>query len=89
MFKKSYCIQSFRRSNGMLQIFDVTRTIVAGKPTQRQIDVWNLEKKAQDAAFAAIQIGAPCEQVDAAARAVIEKGGFSTNYKLPGQPKDI
>jgi Xaa-Pro dipeptidase len=65
---------------------DITRTIVAGKPTQRQIDVWNLEKKAQDAAFAAIQIGAPCEQVDAAARAVIEKGGFSTNYKLPGLP---
>jgi Xaa-Pro dipeptidase len=65
---------------------DITRTIVAGKPTQRQIDVWNLEKKAQDAAFAAIKIGAPCEQVDAAARAVIEKGGFSTNYKLPGLP---
>ena len=65
---------------------DITRTIVAGKPTQRQIDVWNLEKKAQDAAFAAIQIGAPCEQVDAAARAVIEKGGFSSNYKLPGLP---
>jgi Xaa-Pro dipeptidase len=65
---------------------DITRTIVAGKPTQRQIDVWNLEKKAQDAAFAAIKIGATCEQVDAAARAVIEKGGFSTNYKLPGLP---
>jgi len=65
---------------------DITRTVVAGKPTQRQIDVWNLEKQAQDAAFAAIKIGAPCEQVDAAARAVIEKGGFSTNYKLPGLP---
>ncbi len=65
---------------------DITRTIVVGKPTQRQIDVWNLEKKAQDAAFAAIKIGVPCEQVDAAARAVIEKGGFNTNYKLPGLP---
>ena len=65
---------------------DITRTIVVGKPTQRQIDVWNLEKKAQDAAFAAIKIGAPCEQVDAAARALIEKGGFNTNYKLPGLP---
>jgi Xaa-Pro dipeptidase len=65
---------------------DITRTIVVGKPTQRQIDVWNLEKKAQDAAFAAMKIGAPCEQVDAAARAVIENGGFSKNYKLPGLP---
>ena len=65
---------------------DITRTIVVGKPTQRQMDVWNLEKKAQDAAFAAMKIGAPCEQVDAAARAVIENGGFSKNYKLPGLP---
>ena len=65
---------------------DISRTIVVGKPTQRQKDVWNLEKQAQDAAFAAIQIGAPCEVVDAAARAVIEKAGFLKNYQLPGLP---
>ena len=65
---------------------DISRTIVVGKPTQRQVDVWNLEKQAQDAAFAAIKIGAPCEVVDAAARAVIEKAGFHKNYQLPGLP---
>lgn len=65
---------------------DITRTIVVGKPTQRQTDVWNLELEAQNAAFAAIKIGAPCEVVDAAARAVIEKAGFNKNYKLPGLP---
>jgi Xaa-Pro dipeptidase len=65
---------------------DITRTIVVGKPTQRQIDVWNIELEAQNAAFAAIKIGAPCEVVDAAARAVIEKAGFKSNYKLPGLP---
>jgi Xaa-Pro dipeptidase len=65
---------------------DISRTIVAGKASQRQIDVWNIEKQAQDAAFAAIKIGAPCEVVDAAARAVIEKSGFAKNYKLPGLP---
>jgi Xaa-Pro dipeptidase len=65
---------------------DITRTIVVGRPTQRQIDVWNIEKEAQTAAFNAIKIGAPCEQVDAAARAVITKAGFSTDYKLPGLP---
>jgi Xaa-Pro dipeptidase len=65
---------------------DISRTIVVGKPTQRQIDVWNLEKQAQDAAFAAIKIGAPCEVVVAAARAVIEKAGFHKNYQLPGLP---
>jgi Xaa-Pro dipeptidase len=65
---------------------DITRTIVVGKPSQRQIDVWNTELEAQNAAFAAIKIGAPCEVVDAAARAVIEKAGFKSNYKLPGLP---
>lgn len=65
---------------------DITRTIVLGKPSQRQIDVWNIEKEAQDAAFEAIKIGATCESVDAAARAVIESAGFSKNYKLPGLP---
>ncbi len=65
---------------------DITRTIVVGKPTQRQTDVWNLEKKAQDAAFTAIKIGSACEVVDEAARAVIESSGFSKNYQLPGLP---
>lgn len=65
---------------------DITRTICVGKPNQRQIDVWNLEKAAQDAAYAAVKIGATCESVDAAARKVIESNGFSKNYKLPGLP---
>ena len=65
---------------------DITRTIVVGKPTDKQIAVWNQEKKAQDAAFAAIRLGAPCEVVDAAARAVIENAGYGKNYKLPGLP---
>lgn len=65
---------------------DITRTFVAGKASQGQRDVWNLEKEAQDAAFRAIRIGATCESVDAAARAVIEKAGFAKNYALPGLP---
>ena len=50
------------------------------------IDDWNLEKQAQDAAFAAIKIGSPAEVVDAAARKVIESNGFLNNYRLPGLP---
>lgn len=65
---------------------DITRTIVFGKPSQKQIDVWELEKTAQEAAFKAAQIGATCESVDAAARAVIESAGFAKQYKLPGLP---
>jgi Xaa-Pro dipeptidase len=65
---------------------DITRTTVFGKPTQRQLDVWNLEKKAQVAAFAAARVGATCESVDAAARKVITDAGFGPGYKVPGLP---
>jgi Xaa-Pro dipeptidase len=65
---------------------DITRTVVYGKPSQRQIDVWNLEKEAQAAGFAAARVGAPCEAVDAAARKVITDAGFGPGYKVPGLP---
>jgi len=65
---------------------DITRTTVFGKPTQRMRDVWETEKKAQNAAFAAAKVGATCESVDAAARKVITDAGFGPGYKTPGLP---
>ena len=65
---------------------DITRTVVFGKPTKRQTDVWNLEKRAQMAAFDAAKPGALCEAVDAAARKVITDAGFGPDYKVPGLP---
>jgi Xaa-Pro dipeptidase len=65
---------------------DVTRTTVFGKPTPRQRQVWDIERKAQDAALAAARVGAPCEAVDFAARKVITDAGFGPGYKVPGLP---
>jgi Xaa-Pro dipeptidase len=65
---------------------DITRTVIFGKPTDRQRFVWDLERKAQDAALGAANVGATCESVDAAARDVITKGGFGPGYKVPGLP---
>ena len=65
---------------------DITRTFVFGKATQRQTDIWNLERRSQDAGFAAAKVGAPCEAVDAAARKVITDAGFGPDYKVPGLP---
>jgi Xaa-Pro dipeptidase len=65
---------------------DITRTVVFGKPTQRQRDVWEIEQRAQQAAFNTIKIGTPCEAVDAAARKVITDAGFGPGYKTPGLP---
>jgi Xaa-Pro dipeptidase len=65
---------------------DITRTYVFGEPNADQRRIWDLEKEAQAAAFAAAEPGAPCEQVDYAARAVLEKAGLGPDYNLPGLP---
>jgi Xaa-Pro dipeptidase len=65
---------------------DVTRTTVFGRATARQTEIWNLERRAQDAGFAAARVGAPCEAVDVAARKVITEAGFGPDYRLPGLP---
>jgi Xaa-Pro dipeptidase len=65
---------------------DITRTTVFGQPTKRQRQIWDLERKAQDAALAAAKPGATCESVDAAARKVITDFGFGPGYKVPGLP---
>jgi Xaa-Pro dipeptidase len=61
---------------------DITRTAVFGAPpTGRQRQVWDLVRKAQDAAFRAARPGVEAQAVDAAARRVIEEGGFGPGYK--------
>lgn len=60
---------------------DITRTTVFGEPTKMQRDRWNLERQAQDAAFAVIKPGVSCESVDAAARTVINDAGFGPEYE--------
>ncbi len=65
---------------------DISRTVVFGKPTPRQRDIWNLARKAQSIALAAAKVGVTCESIDAAARKVITDAGFGPDYKLPGLP---
>lgn len=65
---------------------DITRSFVFGKPSARQREVWNLERKTQDAALAAVRPGTPCDSIDAASRKVLADAGFGPDYKLPGLP---
>lgn len=61
---------------------DITRTGVFGAPpTERQRKVWDIVRKAQEAAFKAAKPGVECQAVDAAARKVIEDAGFGPDYK--------
>lgn len=65
---------------------DITRTWIFGTPDDEQRRIWDLEKAAQAAAFAAVRPGVACEEVDAAARKVLEAGGLGPDYRLPGLP---
>jgi Xaa-Pro dipeptidase len=65
---------------------DITRTVVFGEASKRQREVWDIEKAAQAAGFAAAKLGDPCENVDIAARKVITDAGFGPGYKVPGLP---
>ena len=65
---------------------DITRTYVFGEASPEQKRVWDLEKQAQAAAFAAVKPGVPCEEIDAVARRVLAAAGFSPDYELPGLP---
>jgi Xaa-Pro aminopeptidase len=65
---------------------DITRSYVFGDASPRQRQIWNLEKAAQAAGFAAAKPGNRCEDVDAAARGVIVAAGFGPGYATPGLP---
>jgi len=60
---------------------DVTRTVVFGQPSDRQRQVWDIVRKAQVAAHDAIRPGVCCEDIDRAARKVIEDADFGPDYK--------
>jgi Xaa-Pro dipeptidase len=61
---------------------DVTRTGVFGKPSAKVQQVFELVRKAQDAALDAARAGRLSGTVDDAARAVIVAGGYGPDYKF-------
>jgi len=61
---------------------DITRTTVFGRPTDKQLKVFDIVKRAQSAALKAARPGVACEDVDAAARKVIVDAGFGPDYKF-------
>jgi Xaa-Pro dipeptidase len=61
---------------------DISRTFVLGKATDKMKHVFEIERRAQDAALAAARPGVECQAVDAAARKVIVDAGFGPDYKF-------
>ena len=60
---------------------DITRTVIFGKPSDRQREIWDVERKAQDDARDAVKPGVPCGAIDDAARKVISDAGLGPDYK--------
>ncbi len=60
---------------------DISRSFVYGKPTDKQLKVFDVVQKAQAAALNAAKPGVPCHAIDDAARQVITAAGFGPDYK--------
>jgi len=59
---------------------DMTRTIVVGKPSEKQMRLHAIVRDAQEKAFAAIKPKAKTREVDAVARKAIEEAGFGEQF---------
>jgi len=60
--------------------YDITRSTFYGTPTDEYRRVWDVVHEAQGAAIDRAKPGVRCAEVDAAARAVIEKAGYGEYF---------
>ncbi|QIQ02040.1 aminopeptidase P family protein [Streptomyces liangshanensis] len=59
---------------------DTTRTVHVGEPTAEERAVHDLVREAQQAGFEAVRPGVACQEVDRAARAVIDAAGYGEYF---------
>ena len=59
---------------------DISRTFVLGEPTDRMREVFEIVHRAQAAALETARPGVQAQEVDAAARQVVEAAGFGPGY---------
>jgi len=59
---------------------DMTRTLVAGKPSEKQKKLYQTAKTAQEKAFDALKPNAKAKDIDAAARRIIADAGYGEHF---------
>lgn len=59
---------------------DMTRTIVVGKPTKKQRDIYNIVLKAHEEVKKRVKAGMLCKDVDAIARDIIKNKGYGSRF---------
>jgi len=61
---------------------DITRSVIFGEPTKRQLKIWKAVADAQLEVMKFAKSGVACSKLDEIARKVIEKHGFGKGYAL-------
>ncbi|MET8827967.1 aminopeptidase P family protein [Streptomyces sp. NPDC004610] len=59
---------------------DTSRTVHVGEPTDEERRVHDLVRAAQQAGYEAVRPGVACQEVDRAARAVIDEAGYGARF---------
>jgi Xaa-Pro aminopeptidase len=59
---------------------DTTRTVHVGEPTGEEREVFEIVRRAQQAAFEAVRPGVACQDIDRAARKLIDDAGYGKNF---------
>jgi Xaa-Pro aminopeptidase len=59
---------------------DMTRTVSVGEPDEEIREVHSIVREAQEAAFRVVKPGVPAQEVDRAARKVIEDAGYGDRF---------
>ncbi|MEM3579158.1 MAG: Xaa-Pro peptidase family protein [Candidatus Bathyarchaeia archaeon] len=59
---------------------DMTRTLVAGKPSEKQERLYEIVKTAQQKAVQAVKAKTKAKNIDTIARRIIEEAGYSANF---------
>lgn len=59
---------------------DFTRTVVIGEPSEKQLEIYGIVRKAQEAALDAIGPGKICSELDEVARSIIRDAGYGDHF---------
>src|SRR5690606_29348301 len=59
---------------------DFTRTVIMEEASSKQIEIYNIVKKAQEESLKVIKAGAKCSALDEVGRSIIREAGYGENF---------
>lgn len=59
---------------------DFTRTVVVGEPDEKQLEIYDIVRRAQEASLQALKPGETCKDMDEVGRSIIRDAGYGENF---------